>query len=431
MADNQAVSHVMGLAQALNEFSNPTSSAHCQISSQRVGLADPKAQIQVGQQAGHADTSVGPISRVSSEGTKGLLSPPAANCQFFGHASDPEPNNLDKQLSLLNLISSQEQYDDPSKIGIAFTTSTKRDSGWIIDSGATDHMTYDESLFHHLTVPPKEYPIMVENILILNYHNFLQNTTYFTKLLVLKLLNNMVWQNVRTYIYWKLNGGTGEAETEDLGVMSNPPDCALPERRDTTSQSLVDLDCETLDREITHAASNSRPTPFMDLFDVKNVFLHGDLEEEVYMDLPPGYETSNEARKVCRLRKALYGLKQSPRAWFGRFTEAMKKYGYRQGNADHTLFIKCMGVSVVSQFMHAPSEDHMAAVIGLIFKTHGYMEVKGYTDVDWSGNITDRRSTSGYFTFVAGNLAEYRGMTHRICELLWFRILLIEIGFKL
>jgi len=44
--------------------------------------------------------------------------------------------------------------------------------------------------------------------------------------------------------------------------------------------------------------------------------------------------------KVCRLRKALYGLKQSPKAWFGRFTEAMKRISYHQGNSDHTLFIK-------------------------------------------------------------------------------------------
>ncbi|KAM2306236.1 hypothetical protein ACFXTH_025703 [Malus domestica] len=78
-------------------------------------------------------------------------------------------------------------------------------------------------------------------------------------------------------------------------------------------------------------------------FDVKNAFLHGDLEEEVYMELPPGYEVQNKAGKVCRLRKALYGLKQSPRAWFGRFTDAMKKYGYQQGSADHTLFIKRNG----------------------------------------------------------------------------------------
>jgi hypothetical protein len=70
-------------------------------------------------------------------------------------------------------------------------------------------------------------------------------------------------------------------------------------------------------------------------------------------------------------------------------------------------------VSVVSQFMHALSEDHMTAVMrilsylkgapgkGLTFKRYGHMEVKGFTDADWAGNLTDRRSTSGYFTFVA------------------------------
>uniref|UniRef100_A0A2N9HEH7 Integrase catalytic domain-containing protein n=1 Tax=Fagus sylvatica TaxID=28930 RepID=A0A2N9HEH7_FAGSY len=75
-------------------------------------------------------------------------------------------------------------------------------------------------------------------------------------------------------------------------------------------------------------------------FDVKNAFLHGDLEEEVYMDFPPGFSTSSESGKVCRLRKSLYGLKQSPRAWFGRFTHSMRKYGYHQSQSDHTLFLK-------------------------------------------------------------------------------------------
>jgi hypothetical protein len=75
-------------------------------------------------------------------------------------------------------------------------------------------------------------------------------------------------------------------------------------------------------------------------FDVKNAFLHGDLEEEVYMDLPPGYTATSGDEVVCKLQRALYGLKQSPRAWFGRFSLAMKKYGYQQSHSDHTLFLK-------------------------------------------------------------------------------------------
>jgi hypothetical protein len=76
-------------------------------------------------------------------------------------------------------------------------------------------------------------------------------------------------------------------------------------------------------------------------FDVKNAFLHGELSEEVYMDLPPGCMIPEiHSQKVCRLKKSLYGLKQSPRAWFGRFTKSMIDFGYHQSNSDHTLFLK-------------------------------------------------------------------------------------------
>ncbi|WJZ84429.1 hypothetical protein VitviT2T_004033 [Vitis vinifera] len=74
--------------------------------------------------------------------------------------------------------------------------------------------------------------------------------------------------------------------------------------------------------------------------EVKNAFLHGDLEEEIYMDLPPGYTATSEAKITCRLQRALYRLKQSPRAWFGRFSSEMRKYGFQQSNSDHTLFLK-------------------------------------------------------------------------------------------
>jgi len=77
-------------------------------------------------------------------------------------------------------------------------------------------------------------------------------------------------------------------------------------------------------------------------FDVKNAFLHGDLEEEIYMDVPPGYHgrTAVNVNTVCKLKKALYGLKQSPRAWFGRFTKVMICLGFKQSQGDHTLFVK-------------------------------------------------------------------------------------------
>ena len=57
--------------------------------------------------------------------------------------------------------------------------------------------------------------------------------------------------------------------------------------------------------------------------DIKNGFLYGELGEEIYMQIPPGFERDDTKRKVCRLKKSLYGLKQSPRAWFKRFSDTL------------------------------------------------------------------------------------------------------------
>lgn len=55
--------------------------------------------------------------------------------------------------------------------------------------------------------------------------------------------------------------------------------------------------------------------------DVKNAFLHGDLQDTVSMKLPPRYACP--PHHICRLRKSLYGLKEAPRAWFDKFKEAI------------------------------------------------------------------------------------------------------------
>ncbi|RVW29739.1 Retrovirus-related Pol polyprotein from transposon RE2 [Vitis vinifera] len=76
--------------------------------------------------------------------------------------------------------------------------------------------------------------------------------------------------------------------------------------------------------------------------DVHNAFLHGDLEEEVYMKLPPGFERS-DPNLVCRLRKSLYGLKQAPRCWFAKLVTALKGYGFLQAYSDYSLFTYTKG----------------------------------------------------------------------------------------
>jgi len=74
--------------------------------------------------------------------------------------------------------------------------------------------------------------------------------------------------------------------------------------------------------------------------DVKNVFLHGDLREEVYMEQPLGYVDQTHPNLVCRLKKALYGLKQAPRAWSDKIGEYLVTNGFQTSNADFSLYVK-------------------------------------------------------------------------------------------
>ena len=58
------------------------------------------------------------------------------------------------------------------------------------------------------------------------------------------------------------------------------------------------------------------------------------------MEQPPGFVAQGEIGKVCCLRKSLYGLKQSPRAWFGKFSQAIEKFGLQKSKSDHSVFYR-------------------------------------------------------------------------------------------
>ncbi|GKA65625.1 putative ribonuclease H-like domain-containing protein [Tanacetum coccineum] len=74
--------------------------------------------------------------------------------------------------------------------------------------------------------------------------------------------------------------------------------------------------------------------------DVKSAFLYGQIEEEVYVCQPPGFEDPDHPDKVYKVVKALYGLHQAPRAWYDTLANYLLCNGFQRGKIDQTLFIK-------------------------------------------------------------------------------------------
>ena len=72
--------------------------------------------------------------------------------------------------------------------------------------------------------------------------------------------------------------------------------------------------------------------------DVKNSFLNGTIDKEVYIEQPLGFKFKDRKAYVCRLKKALYGLKQAPRAWYARMDAYMQIIGFTKSSADPNLY---------------------------------------------------------------------------------------------
>ncbi|KAF5446008.1 hypothetical protein F2P56_031673, partial [Juglans regia] len=82
----------------------------------------------------------------------------------------------------------------------------------------------------------------------------------------------------------------------------------------------------------------SRNWPLHQL-DIQNAFLHGDLEEDVFMQQPTGFVHSDFPTYVCKLKKSIYGLKQAPRAWFAKLSSKLISLGFHASISDSSLFI--------------------------------------------------------------------------------------------
>ena len=73
---------------------------------------------------------------------------------------------------------------------------------------------------------------------------------------------------------------------------------------------------------------------------VKNAFLNGDLQDDIYMQQPQGFEEKNKKGLVCKLNKSLYGLKQALQERFHKFHSFMLSQGYQRRDTNHCLYTK-------------------------------------------------------------------------------------------
>jgi hypothetical protein len=105
--------------------------------------------------------------------------------------------------------------------------------------------------------------------------------------------------------------------------------------------------------------------------DVKTAFLNGDLEEEVYMKQPEGFDDNSQ--KACKLRKSIYGLKQASRQWYIKFHKVITSYGFIENLVDQCIYLKVSGSKVIFLVLYVDDILLASNDLGLLHETKRFL----------------------------------------------------------
>ncbi|GJU76308.1 ribonuclease H-like domain-containing protein [Tanacetum coccineum] len=200
--------------------------------------------------------------------------------------------------------------------------------------------------------------------------------------------------------------------------------------------------------------------------DVNNVFLYGDLDEDIYMTIPKWFASKDNKNKVCKLVKSLYGLKQAPRKWNEKLFTILKENDFVQSANDHSLFTKSKDNKFIALLVYVDDivvtgnfikTDKVLCLFQRkycqeLLKEYGLLGCKPVStpmepnsvlpfiptkDDPLLDNITGYQKLLGKLIYLTQNTiskssteTEYRSLSSAACEITWIQKLLLDLKTK-